>query len=278
MFYKRDEKPSYCELKSENKRMDERIKRLRSLEPSNAGRASYLAILETAAGLFAQFPARDITLRDILSISGVSNQTLYNYFPSGRDDIAIALYDRFQRTMVDHFNTNIRSINPDEVQEDAEMVARLSACLASAVFGFLKETYCLQATLYDYLRSHNLVFIASHAEELEAALAQELTLRFGNRFAKAERPRIVRVCVHTVRGMADDAMTNGDFAIDDLESSARKVVRSLLATGFPNQDGPSGNHGFLADVTGPFAIVGAPISPSKKQGILDRILKRKRES
>ena len=129
--------------------MDGRIKLLRSLEPSNSGRTSYLAVLESAAGLFAQFPAKDITLRDILSISGVSNQTLYNYFPSGRDDIAIALYDRFQRTIVENFNNNIQSIKPESVQEDPEMVACLSAGLASAVFGFLKETYCLQSTLFD---------------------------------------------------------------------------------------------------------------------------------
>lgn len=256
--------------------MDARVKLLRSLEPSNSGRASYLAILETAAGLFAQFPARDIALRDILSASGVSNQTLYNYFPNGRDDIAIALYDRFQRTIVDNFISNTRSINPEEIQEEPQMVAYLSAGLASAVFGFLKETYCLQSTLFEYLRSHNLVFIASHAEELEEALAREITQRFGNRFVKADLPRIVRVCVRTVRGMADDAMTNGDFAIDELESSARKVVRSLLQTGFQYQDGPSGSHGFLADVNGPFAILGAPISSSKKRGIMERILKRKR--
>ena len=119
---------------------------------------------------------------------------------------------------------------------------------------------------------------ASHSEELEAALARELALRFGNRFSASELPRIVRVCVHTVRGMADDAMTNRDFAIDDLESSARKVLRSLLNTGFQNQDGPSGSHAFQADIYGPFAIVGAPISPSRKQGILERILKRKRNA
>ncbi|MCM2250201.1 MAG: TetR/AcrR family transcriptional regulator, partial [Geothrix sp.] len=87
--------------------MDERIRTLRTLEPKNSGRGSYLAILEAAAGLFGQFPARDITLRDILSIAGVSNQTLYNYFPGGRDDIALSLFDRFQRTMVEDFNENI---------------------------------------------------------------------------------------------------------------------------------------------------------------------------
>jgi AcrR family transcriptional regulator len=278
MFYKLKEKPSYCDMELESQQMDERVKRLRSLEPSNAGRTSYLSILETAAGLFGQFPAKDITLRDILAISGVSNQTLYNYFPSGRDDIAIALYDRFQRTIVENFNTNIRSIKPEEVREDSKMVACLSAGLANAVFGFLKETYCLQCTLFDYLRSHHLIFIASHSEELEAALARELALHFGNRFSTVELPRIVRVCVHMVRGLADEAMTSGDFAIDDLESSARKVLRSLLSTGFQNQDGPSGRHGFLADLSGPFAIVGAPISPSRRQGILERILKRKRDA
>lgn len=120
--------------------MDERIKTLRNLEPSNSGRASYLAILEAAAGLFGQFPAEDITLRDILSISGVSNQTLYNYFPSGRDDIAIALYDRFQRTIVIHYKNNMQSINIDgEMVEDLKIVTFLSACLARAIFGFLKR-------------------------------------------------------------------------------------------------------------------------------------------
>jgi AcrR family transcriptional regulator len=258
--------------------MDERLRTLRSLEPSNSGRTSYLAILETAAGLFAQFPAQDITLRDILSLSGVSNQTLYNYFPSGRDDIAIALYDRFQRTMVDDFNNHIQSVNLSKNQEEATLIPFLSASLARAVFGFLKESYALQSTLFEYLRIHNLALIASHAEELEEALMRELTLHGGSRFSKAELPRIVRLSVHTARGIADDAMVNKDFSIDELESNARKLIRSLLATGLQSQDGPSGSHEFRSDATGPFAIVGAPISSSKKQGILERILKRQRRT
>jgi AcrR family transcriptional regulator len=256
--------------------MDERIRTLRSLEPSNSGHASYLAILETAAGLFAQFPAQDITLRDILSLSGVSNQTLYNYFPSGRDDIAIALYDRFQRTMVEDFNNNIRSVNLDENQKEATLIISISASLARAVFGFLKETYALQSTVFGYLRLHNLALVASHMDELEEAMMQVLGLHGGMRFSKAELPRIVRLSVHTVRGIADKAMMNKDFSIDELESNARKVVRSLLRTGLQRQDGPSGSHEFRSDATGPFAIVGAPISSSKKQGIMERILKRKR--
>ena len=258
--------------------MDERIKTLRSLEPSNSGRASYLAILEAAAGLFGQFPAKDITLRDILSISGVSNQTLYNYFPSGRDDIAIALYDRFQRTIVIHYKNNIQSINHDEIIEDSKVVTFLSACLARAIFGFLKETYTLQSTLFEYLQSHNLVLIASHADELEAAMAQELSSRYGQRFAKAELPRIVRLSVHTARGIADQAMLNKAFPIDELESNARKMVRSLLQTGLQRQDGPSGIHDFQPHASGPIAVMGATISPVKKQGILDRILKKKRRT
>ena len=258
--------------------MDERIRTLRSLEPSNSGRTSYLAILETAAGLFAQFPAQDITLRDILSISGVSNQTLYNYFPNGRDDIAIALYDRFQRTMVEDFNNNIRLINHDDIQEESTIISSLSASLARAVFGFLKETFALQSTLFTYLSIHNLVLVASHAEELEEALMRGLALHGGNHFATSELPRIVRVSVHTVRGIADEAMQNRDFSIDELESNARKMVRSLLRTGLKGQDGPSGSHAFRSDATGSFAIVGAPISSSKRRGIMERILKRKQRT
>lgn len=259
--------------------MDERIKTLRNLEPSNSGRASYLAILEAAAGLFGQFPAEDITLRDILSISGVSNQTLYNYFPSGRDDIAIALYDRFQRTIVIHYKNNMQSINIDgEMVEDLKIVTFLSACLARAIFGFLQETYTLQATLFRYLQSHHLTFIASHADELEAAMEQELSLRFGHRFAKAELPRIVRLSVHTVRGIADQAMLNRAFPLDELESNARKMVRSLLQTGLRGKDGPSGIHDFQPHASGPIVVMGATISPVKKKGILDRILKRKRRA
>jgi len=258
--------------------MDQRIRTLRSLEPSNAGRASYLAILETAAGLFAQFPAQAITLRDILSISGVSNQTLYNYFPNGRDDIAIALYDRFQRTMVEDFKHTIRSMGLEGIQEESTLIAELSAVLARAVFGFLRESYALQSALFEYLRMHNLILVASHVDELEEALMGELALHRGAHFSKAELPRIVRVSVHTVRGIADSAMTNKDFSLDELESNARKMVRSLLRTGLQSQDGPSGSHESRPEATGPFAILGAPISSSKKQGIMDRLLKRKRRA
>jgi AcrR family transcriptional regulator len=254
--------------------MDQRIKTLRSLEPSNSGHASYLAILEAAAGLFGQFPAKDITLRDILSISGVSNQTLYNYFPKGRDDIAIALYDRFQRTMVDNFNHTICSVKGEEVKNHLDAVAFLSACLARSVFIRLKETLALQASLLEYLNIHNLVSVACHSDELEEALARELSLRFGQYFVAAELPRLVRLSVPTVRGIADVAMLNKAFSIDVLESNARKMTRVLLQTGLQGHEGPSGIHGFSPYETGPHTIVAAPISPTKKQGILDRILKR----
>lgn len=258
--------------------MDPRIKMLRNLEPSNSGLASYQAILEAAAGLFGEFPAQDITLRDILAISGASNQTLYNYFPNGRDDIAIALYDRFQRTMADDFNGHMRSISFAEIKDDSAIIACLSACLARSVFGFLKESYALQSSLLDYLKSHHLVFIASHAEELEEALNQAILLAFKGRFSNGERLRLVRLSVHAVRGMADNAMMNKDFPIDELESDSRKMLRSLLQTGLLGQDKASGSHAFQPYATGPIAILGAPIGPLKRQGILERILKRKRRN
>lgn len=256
--------------------MDERIKILRTLEPVNSGRTSYLAILEAAAGLFGQFPARDITLRDILSVSGVGNQTLYNYFPNGRDDVAIALYDRFQRTMTEDFKSHIQSIKWDGIKGNAAIIACYSACLARAAFGFMRSTLVLQSSLLEYLRLHNLACTATHTCELEEALVQALSQPQGQAFAKAELPRLARLSVHMVRCFVDIAMSDKDFSIDELESNARKVVRVLLKTGLQELDGPSGSHAFPDYATGPVAILGAPLSPIKKQGILDRILKRKR--
>jgi len=255
--------------------MHERIRTLRSLEPVNSGRTSYLAILEAAAGLFSQFAAEDITLRDILDISGVSNQSLYNYFPSGRDDIALVLYDRFQRTMAEDFSGHIRSIKWDLMEDDAEIVAYFSACLAKSVFGFLKASRPLQSNLYSYLKIHNLLGIASHSDELEAALMQAFNLPIGHRFVVEELPRVIRVSVHTVRGTADLGLMDRTFSLDKLESNARKLGRALLRTGLRDLDSPSGSHDLAADATRPVWILGAPLSPTKRQGILERIRKRR---
>ena len=255
--------------------MDERVTSLRSLEPKNSGRASYLAILEAAAGLFGQFPAEDITLTDILGTAGVSNQTLYNYFPNGRDDVAVALYDRYQATMVEDFNHQIQFIEVDSSQGDSCLVHRLSACLARAVFGFLSESRPIQATLVEYLRQHNLLMTATHTGELEAALVRALATHLGDRMRREELPRVARLSVCIVREVGRAALRDGAFAIDQLESNARKMVRTLLATGLKEQDDPSGFHAFHSYTPAPMAILGAPISPAKRQGILERILKRK---
>lgn len=254
--------------------MNERVMTLRGLEPKNSGHGSYLAILEAAAGLFGQFPARDITVRDILSIAGVSNQTLYNYFPGGRDDVAIALFDRFQRTMVDDFNESTRSIDIKDNEPD-QMIGYLSASLVRAVFVFLKQSHASQANLYEYLKAHNLLGVASHTSELEEAVARELSTHMGNHVSKAELPRVSRLSVRVVRAIADQALMREDFDIKVLESNARMLVRSLVRTGLKKQEGQSGFHDFRSYTPAPIAIVGAPISPAKRQGILDRILKRR---
>ncbi len=276
VFYESPKKSSYGERNKECKRMHERIRTLRSLEPVNSGRTSYLAILEAAAGLFSQFAAEDITLRDILVISGVSNQSLYNYFPSGRDDIALVLYDRFQGAMAEDFSGHIRSIKWGGADDDAEIIAYFSACLAKSVFGLLKTSRTLQSNLYSYLRAHNLLGIASHSDELEAALMQAFNLPIGHRFVNEELPRVVRVSVHTIRGIADLGLMDPAFSLDKLESNARKLGRALLRTGLRDLDSPSGSHGLAADSAGPGAIQGASLSPAKKQDILERIMKRKR--
>jgi AcrR family transcriptional regulator len=255
--------------------MNERVKVLRGMEPKNAGRASYQAILEAAAGLFGQIPAMDITLRDILSIAGVSNQTLYNYFPNGRDDIAIMLYDRFQRTMVEDFNNHISLIKLNDHQNELAFINKLSICLVRAVFGFLKNTLPIQSSLFTYLKDHHLLSIATHSEELEEALAQVIIQQMGGRFSRMELPRINRLSVRLVREIAINALENSAFDLDKLESNARKVVRATLKTGLKEPEGPSGDHRTYVQGPASSAIVGAPISPMKKQNILERILKRK---
>jgi len=42
------------------------------------------------------------------------------------------------------------------MEDDAEIVAYFSACLAKSVFGFLKASRPLQSNLYSYLKIHNL--------------------------------------------------------------------------------------------------------------------------
>jgi AcrR family transcriptional regulator len=255
--------------------MNERVKSLRGLEPKNAGRGSYLAILEAAAGLFRQFPVKDTTLRDILSIAGVSNQTLYNYFPGGRDDIVVTLYDRYQRSMVEEFNKHISLINFNDCHDHLAIINKVSACLVRSVFGLLRESYSIQSTLFEYLLDQHLLSVAAHTGELEEALAQVITRHLGDRFAQAELPRLIRLSVRTVREVGNNALENETFGIDQLESNARLLVRTLLYTGLRGHAGDSGDYGFRYQEPSGSAILGAPISPMKKQNILERIWKRK---
>jgi AcrR family transcriptional regulator len=255
--------------------MDGRIKELRNREPKKSGSASYLAILEAAAGLFGQFPSRDITLRDILELSGVSNQTLYNYFPNGRDDIAILLYDRTQRLMVEDFQRHLAGVDFSGLRDETTVINRVSACLVGAVFGSMRAELPVQSALVEYLRDHHLLAIATHTEELEEALLQVLSQRIGHGFTKEKLPRVVRTSVCLAREMGAQALLDGDSDLDELESDVRRSVRSLLGTGLRDQDGPSAGHEFRSHATTPTAIVGAPISPLKRENILQRILKRK---
>jgi AcrR family transcriptional regulator len=271
-------KPAYRKNKQEGGSMDERVLALRGMEPKNAGRGSYVAILEAAAGLFGQFPAEAITLRDILSIAGVSNQTLYNYFPNGRDDIVVALYDRYQRTMVEDFNNHISLINFDESQDDLAIINKISACLGRAVLGPSRASYPVHSALFEYLRNHHLFSIASHSDELEEAMAQALGRHLGARLSAAELPRVSRLSVRLVREVANSALEDSALSLEKLESNARLLARTLLRTGLKVQDGPSGGHAFQPQEPASSAIQGAPISPLKKQSILERILKRKARS
>src|ERR1035438_136023 len=255
--------------------MDDQIRFLRGLEPRNAGQASYAAILKAAAGLFQQFPADAVTLRDILTLSGVSNQTLYNYFPAGRDDVAIVLFDHFQRDVVIAFDSHNRAIAWDALSDTAAITRVLSASLARAAIGNLKESLHLQATVFAYLKAHRLGSPATHTHGLEEALGQQILLCYGSRFSRQELPEVVRLSVRVVSDIAEVAMTHPEFPIEGLESRARKLLRPLLQSGLKGEGSISGNHELFADFPAPAAIAGAPISPSRRQTILTRIMKRK---
>ncbi len=258
--------------------MDERIRFLRGLEPRNAGQASYAAILEAAAGLFQQFPADAITLRDILTLSGVSNQTLYNYFPAGRDDVAIVLFDRFQQDAVHAFHSCNQAIAWDTHQETPAITRALSASLARATVGDLRANRQRQASILEYLKAHRLMSMEPQTQWLEEALTQEILLRYGNRFSKWELPKVVRLAVRVVNEIAEVAMTHPEFPIDGLESKARKLLRPLLHSGLKGEDPQSGDHAFLPEALAPSTVVSAPINASNRQTILMRILKRQGRS
>lgn len=254
--------------------MDERIRLLRGLEPKHAGRGSYLAILEAAAGLFRQFPADAITLRDIIALSGVSNQTLYNYFPAGRDDVAIALFDRLRRADEQAFRDHTQTLAWDTLTELEAITGALSASLARATMGNLRENLQLQTTVSAYLNAHRLRTRGVHAEDLDQALRDEILKRYGNRFPGRALAPAAQLSLHVVRGVADIAMAHPSSSLGNLEVLTRRLLRPILRAGLRMENPMSGGHLAEADTPPPVVIQGAPIGPSRRQAILARIFKR----
>lgn len=256
--------------------MHERITSLRELEPKSSGRSSYQAILEAAAGLFEQFKAVDITLRDILSTSGVANQTLYNYFPNGRDDVAIVLMDRIQQVMIHDFHLLLERAGGQENTSVAETIRMIAACLAGAVFNPMKTRFAYQASLYQYLKTHGLLDITNHTKEFEAAFQAAMVSKHGNRFLKADLPRIVHLCVHFTRELATIALENPQYPPDTLEANARMFVRELLYTGMKDREAASSGVPVQGGAAPPFAVPPARISEPKRESIFNRILRRRK--
>ncbi len=217
----------------------------------------------------------DITLRDILSISGVSNQTLYNYFPNGRDDIAIVLFDRYQTSMLEGFRHHLSQVVSEHGSNNAYTIQQISACLAHAVLGVPKDALKVQSALHDYLKAHNLLLLATHTVELEAALEEALDHRLDADYAKAKLPRLAKLAVRIVREVGTHALADPGLVTEELESNARMLVRTLLLTGDGSPERQSGGHLLRPSTPAPAGITAAPISPAKKKSILERILKRK---
>lgn len=256
--------------------MNDRIRFLRSLEPKQAGQMSYLAILEAAAGLFEQFPADAITLRDILTQAGVSNQTLYNYFPEGRDDVALALFDRFQRADLQAFHALTAALDWSALAGPPEITRALSACLARATLGNMEGSFKLQSTVHAYLRTHHRGFRAAQPDELEEALGKEIALRYGGRFPARSLPVAARLGVRIAREIADLAMAHPELPLAELESSARKLLRTLLRSGLEGAGAVSQSHELPPVRVEPVSIPSAPVSPGRRRAILDRIFRQKR--
>lgn len=258
--------------------MHERILNLRGLEPRQAGRNSYCAILEAATGLFSQFPAVDVALRDILGTAGVANQTLYNYFPAGRDDIALVLKDRYDLDILHDFERLLEAADWQDNPGIAQAAALLGAGLAGATFGRLRQDLFFAASLHRYLEAHGLAGIASSRTDLQQALVREAMSRCPGWFSREELGRASQLCVHLMHEMAAFSMDHTEFPLDRLESNARLIARSLLQTAV--QDWTTTSAGIKAQRSSgsPKAVPPARISEQKRESILNRILKRKQQN
>lgn len=258
--------------------MHERISMLRALEPKQAGQNSYRAILEAASGLFSQFPAVDVALRDIIGTAGVANQTLYNYFPAGRDDIALVLKDRFDLDVLHAFE-ELLDLAPWESNAGATHASTtLGACLAGAAFGRLRQDPFFAISLHAYLETHDLTAIAGDRHDLREALCREAQTRSPGWFSREELPRICHLCVHFTEQMVKISLDRPEYPMEVMESNTRLLVRSLLQTAV--QEWKSDSSGFLVrrEATAPSAVPPARISDQKRESILSRILKRKQRN
>lgn len=258
--------------------MHDRIISLRALEPKQAGQNSYRAILESASGLFSQFPAVDVALRDIIGTAGVANQTLYNYFPAGRDDIALVLKDRYDLDVLHSFERLLESAAWAEGSGATQAAALLGASLVGAVFGRVHQDPFFAASLHGYLETRALATIAAGREDLREALRREAQDRCPGWFTREELPRITHLCVHHAQEMARISMEHPEYPLDRMESNARLIVRSLLQTAV--QEWTTSSAGFKArpSAAAPSAVPPARISEQKRVSILNRILKRKQQS
>ncbi len=258
--------------------MHDRIISLRALEPKQAGRNSYRAILEAASGLFSQFPAVDVALRDILGTAGVANQTLYNYFPAGRDDIALVLKDRYDLDVLNEFERLLGSSDWDGGPGATQAATVLGASLAGAAFGRLRQDPFFATSLHGYLEAHALAAIAAGREDLQEALLREAQSRCPGMFLREELPRICHLCVHLTREMARISTEHPEYPLDRMESNARLMVRSLLQTAVREWTTSSAGFKAFRSAESPSAVPPARISEQKRESILNRILKRKQQN
>ena len=258
--------------------MHERIGMLRALEPRQAGRNSYDAILEAATGLFSQFPAVDVSLRDIIGTAGVANQTLYNYFPAGRDDVALVLKDRFDLEILRAFEELVDQARWGEGSGNARASALLGACLAAAVFDRLRRDPFYATSLHAYLEVHDLMAIGGDRQDLREAVFRGAQARSPGWFSREELSRVADLCVHLTLQVVKLSFRRPDYPLDRLESNTRLLVRSLLQTAVVDWQSDSGGTLVRRKPNDPSMGPLPRISDQKRDSILSRILKRKNRS
>ena len=151
-----------------------RIDELYALLPKReAGKASYAAILEAAELVFAGAGIESVKITDVIKKAGVGIQTLYGYFPNGKDDLVLMLWN-YRDRRIKHALRNaanqmaaLRQL-PELMGEEVIDIPPflLAQIVVTGVLNILREKPALDASLRTHIISHNLVPVGETRTEI----------------------------------------------------------------------------------------------------------------